>query len=289
MKMSSTVERESILDALLSKDVLSRLGRIGETRAIEYQTAQPFPHIVIDDLLPPDLLEYALREFPTPQQLRWIKYDDTHEIKLAFPVAEKMPASIRDVLYFLNSSQVLQFLEKLTGIDALIPDPYFTGGGLHQIERGGHLGVHADFNKLEQLRLERRLNLLLYLNKDWKEEYGGHLELWDRSMSECVKRVLPIFNRCVIFSTMDHSYHGHPLPLTCPEGRSRKSLATYYYTNGRPEEQESPSHSTLFKPRPGAVIKPLPRYKRVAKRIIRSLLPPIVTDTYYNLRARGKK
>jgi Rps23 Pro-64 3,4-dihydroxylase Tpa1-like proline 4-hydroxylase len=93
--------------------------------------------------------------------------------------------------------------------------------------------VHADFNRHEKLNLDRRLNLLLYLNRDWKEEYGGHLQLWTRDMGRCVVKVLPVFNRCVVFSTTDFSYHGHPDPLTCPPGRTRKSIAMYYYTNGR--------------------------------------------------------
>ena len=157
----------------------------------------------------------------------------------------------RLLLYQLNGSVFLQFLEQLTGIDGLIPDPYFGGGGLHQIERGGYLKVHADFNWHPKLRLDRRLNLLLYLNKDWKEAYGGHLELWSRNMTRCVQRILPIFNRCVIFSTTDTSYHGHPDPLRCPPSITRKSLALYYYTNGRPEQEQSAPHDTLFQERPG--------------------------------------
>jgi Rps23 Pro-64 3,4-dihydroxylase Tpa1-like proline 4-hydroxylase len=139
----------------------------------------------------------------------------------------------------------------LTGIQDLISDPFYRGGGLHNILPGGKLGVHADFNKHQKYDLDRRLNLLLYLNKDWKEEYGGHIELWDKNMQKCVKRVLPIFNRVVIFTTTDHSFHGHPDPLNCPNPMSRKSLALYYYTHGRPEEDESQTHSTLFKLRPG--------------------------------------
>jgi hypothetical protein len=102
------------------------------------------------------------------------------------------------------------------------------------------------------LNLDRRINLLLYMNKDWKEEYGGHLELWDRTMSKRVHRVLPVFNRCVVFSTLDWAFHGHPEPLTCPPGWTRKSVALYYYTNGRPPEEKSADHGTLYKARPNA-------------------------------------
>jgi Rps23 Pro-64 3,4-dihydroxylase Tpa1-like proline 4-hydroxylase len=119
-------------------------------------------------------------------------------------------------------------------------------GGLHQIERGGFLDVHIDFNVHPKLRLDRRLNMLIYLNHDWPEEYGGHLELWSRDMTSCEKRILPLFNRTVIFSTTDGSFHGHPRPLSCPEGRTRKSVSLYYYTSGRPEEERSPAHDTIF-------------------------------------------
>ena len=121
---------------------------------------------------------------------------------------------------------------------------------MHQIQKHGFLKIHADFNWNRFLKLNRRVNLLIYLNKSWKEEYGGHLELWNREMSECVERILPVFNRCVIFNTSDFSYHGHPDPLTCPDGWTRKSLAVYYYTNGRPQEEQSDIHCTIFKRRP---------------------------------------
>ena len=122
----------------------------------------------------------------------------------------------------------------MTGIQSLIPDPSFQGGGLHQIVPGGKLGIHADFNKHSRFGLDRRLNLLLYLNKNWREEYGGHLELWDRDMTHCEAKVAPIFNRVMVFGTTDFTYHGHPDPLRCPEGMTRKSLALYYFSDGRP-------------------------------------------------------
>jgi hypothetical protein len=134
----------------------------------------------------------------------------------------------RDLLREFNSPGCLQFLETLTGIGNLMPDPYFEGGGLHQIEPGGFLKVHADFNWHPRLRLDRRLNLIVYLNQDWREEYNGHLELWDRSMSLAVRKVLPVFNRAVVFSTTSWAYHGHPEKLACPPGQTRKSLALYY-------------------------------------------------------------
>ncbi len=220
----------------------------------EYITAKPFPHIVIDNFLPEVILHEILQEFPKPESGDWQNFKLEKEKKLASKSELQMGEKTRFLLYQLNSGIFLNFLEQLTGIDALIPDPYFVGGGLHQIERGGYLKIHADFNRHNKLRLDRRLNLLLYLNQDWQEEYGGHLQLWDSEMTRCERSVLPIFNRCVIFSTTDFSYHGHPDPLTTPEGVTRKSLALYYYSNGRPAEEildNNKDHSTLFQARPG--------------------------------------
>jgi hypothetical protein len=159
----------------------------------------------------------------------------------------------RHLVAQFNAATVIGFLERLTGIDGLVPDPHLVGGGLHQIERGGRLEVHADFNRHEHLRLDRRLNMILYLNREWREEWGGHLELWDRTMRRCVRKVLPVANRCVVFATSDHSFHGHPDPLTCPPGVTRKSLALYYYSNGRPVDEITDAHNTLFQYRRGEV------------------------------------
>lgn len=276
------------ISALSSEEVIEQLEYIGDTRAEEYRIAEPFPHVVIDDFLPPELLRDVLNAFPKSRQSSWRTYDNDNERKMEFSVAEKLPLVIRDVLYFLNSPVILQFLERLTGIECLIPDPYFIGGGLHQIERSGKLEVHADFNRLERLRLDRRLNLLLYLNEGWKDEYGGHLELWDKHMIGCAKRILPVFNRCVIFNTTDYAFHGHPLPLMCPPNQTRKSLATYYYTNGRPEEEQSESHSTLFQRRPDAPANPQSRGRQVLKNLLRLMLPPVVVEAYRYLRGIGR-
>jgi Rps23 Pro-64 3,4-dihydroxylase Tpa1-like proline 4-hydroxylase len=175
---------------------------------------------------------------------------------------------------------MIEFLAILTGIKGVIPDPYFVGGGLHQIKPGGKLAVHADFNHHEKLNLERRINVLIYLNKDWKEEYGGHFELWNKEMTRAEQKVLPVFNRCAIFSTTSISYHGHPNPLACPPDRTRKSIATYYYSNGRPEEEVRDSHSTLFVRRPGEV-----DVERLSfKKIVNAVSPPILVKAYKKVR-----
>ena len=183
----------------------------------EYFQAEPFPHIIIDNFLPEAVLDRVLQEFLSPETIDWKTFNNSAEKKLASTSELRMGENTRLLLQQLNSSTFISFLEKLTGIDGIIPDPHYIGGGLHQIERGGYLKIHVDFNRHKRLRLDRRLNLLIYLNKDWQEEYGGHFEMWNTNMTKCEKKILPIFNRCVIFNTTDFSLHGHPDPLNCPE------------------------------------------------------------------------
>lgn len=211
-----------------------------------YATARPFPHIVLDGLFPDEVLDGVLADFPLPEEMG-ARFDNPLEKKLGFTYETPVRDKVRDFLWTMSSAPVLQFLEALTGIEGLIPDPYFGGAGPHQILPGGFLKVHVDFNWHPLLKLDRRLNLLVYLNRDWREEYGGHLELWDRDMAHCGQKILPLFNRTVLFSTTDVSYHGHPTPLACPPDRARKSVSFYYYTNGRPDEERSAPHDTIFR------------------------------------------
>ena len=214
-----------------------------------YAAAKPFPHIVIDSLMDDEVLNAVLREFPGPRDTEWRAFNSPTEKKLGFfHDRSRVSKTIRDFLNEMNSWPMLLWLEALTGIAGLIPDPYFGGGGLHQIEPGGFLKVHTDFNVHPKLKLDRRLNMLIYLNHDWKEEYGGHLELWDADRKTCCERILPVFNRTVIFSTTDTSFHGHPHPLASPPGVTRKSVSLYYYTAGRPAEERSAPHDTMFVP-----------------------------------------
>jgi len=254
---------------------LARMDEIAKSQASAYAKADPFPHIVLDDFFDPAVLDPVLDEFPGEGDIEWRRFNDYNEIKLASTVERQLGRATRTLIHQLNSSPFIEFLERVTGIAGLLPDPHLEGGGLHQILPGGKLGVHADFNKSLRLKLDRRLNLLVYLNRDWQEEYGGHLELWDTEMSRAVRRVLPVFNRIVIFSTTDFSHHGHPTPLTCPPDRTRRSLALYYYSNGRPaEEVKSGAHSTLFRMRPGE------REPLSFRLLGEKLLPPVVFDLH---------
>jgi hypothetical protein len=214
----------------------------------QYAGADPFPHIVIDGLFDDAILDRVVAEFPAPGEMKWLSFDSATEKKLGyFHERSSITPFIREFLDALNGFEMLLFLEALTGMEGLIPDPYFGGGGLHQIEPGGFLKVHADFNVHPKLKLDRRANVLIYLNRNWREEWGGDLELWNESMTECRRKVAPLFNRTVIFSTTDTSYHGHPEPLRSPAGVTRKSASLYYYTAGRPEAERSAPHDTIFR------------------------------------------
>ena len=257
---------------------LQRMSEISDADQLAYLNAAPFPHAFFDDFFDPSLLDVVLTEFPKPGAIKWQTFDNEKEIKLASSAESTFGPATRLLLYHLNSITFLEFLSKLTGIENLIPDPCFAGGGLHQSPRGGKLGIHADFNKHGRYGFDRRINVLLYLNKDWKEEYGGSLELWSRDMTKCEAKVLPIFNRMALFSTTSTSYHGLPDPLLCPEGMMRKSLALYYYTNGRPSEEASDSHSTLFRERGENDFRLTLRQK--ARRLANDLVPPIIARQF---------
>jgi hypothetical protein len=267
---------ESTITELALKSFLpiERMKDMRRSAYESYVSAKPFPHVVFDDFLTVDLLDAVLAEFPKPNQIRWQEFDNAREIKLASAKETDFGPVTRLLFYHLNSITFLEFLSDVTGIQHLIPDPSFDGGGLHQIARGGKLGIHADFNKHPKYELDRRLNVILYLNKQWREEYGGHLELWDRSMTKCEAKILPVFNRMVVFGTTDFTYHGHPDPLQCLEGMTRKSLALYYFSNGRPADEISGDHSTIFRDRQDGEFKLT--MKQRLRNLAKDLLPPIV-------------
>ena len=275
--LQTGVPVQSVLEFAFQREELFKLA---DSLRDEYATAEPFPHVVINDFLPPEVLEPILAEFPEPGQTDWQTFDTSREVKLALANTELMGPATRHLLAEFNSGVFVDFLERLTGIEGLIPDPYYAGGGLHQIRTGGYLKVHADFNRHARLNLDRRLNGLLYLNKGWQEDWGGHLQLWNKDMSECVHRVLPVFNRFVVFSTTDDANHGHPDPLTCPADRARRSMALYYYSNGRPSPEASEDHTTLFKHRPGEQWNSKPR------QVIKRWVPPAVSDFVARRRSR---
>jgi Rps23 Pro-64 3,4-dihydroxylase Tpa1-like proline 4-hydroxylase len=253
----------------------------GEELAGTYCFAEPFPHIVIDNFLPEALIEEILSIFPS-EKLPDDKFyeNDYAGLHKRQVLPESCNQRLRSIFHFFNSAPILQFLEGLTTIQSLVGDPYFYGGGFHEIFRGGKLGVHADFRIHSQLHLNRRINMLIYLNKDWQAEYGGNLELWDRDMKAKVDSVAPLFNRCVIFNTDADSYHGHPDPLNTPAEITRKSIALYYYTGSKKVYEDTPAHSTMYVARPedvGAVKRQAIRLR--IENYKKDWLPPVALRT----------
>lgn len=226
--------------------------KIGESLSESYCFAEPFPHMVADHFLPEAVARAALEHFPrqalNSDKVFEMGYAGLHKRQV---LPEECDAAARQMFHFFNSRPMLEFLEGLSSIPGLIPDPYFTGGGFHETARGGKLGIHADFRINEQLHLHRRLNVIIYLNEGWKDDWGGALELWDRDMKAKRLEVAPLFNRCVIFNTDADSFHGHPDPLQCPEGVTRRSIALYYYTASESIYRELPNQSTMYQARPG--------------------------------------
>lgn len=234
----------------------------------QYINNKPFPHIVIKDFLKIDLLKEVLSEFPDLAKKKEVnRFNDENQLKLGSEGSHLLSKKAIFLNAYLQSDLMLKWLNDLTDIkEPLISDPYLRGAGYHELKKGGFLKMHVDFNKHTFLNLHRRLNLLIYLNEDWKEEYGGALKLQDKNMTTITKKILPHFNTAVIFSTTSYSYHGNPDVINCPDYRSRKSLAYYYYSIERSDKDVFDKHSTLFIGN---------KKQSPLKKVIKDFIPPI--------------
>ena len=229
--------------------------RISQAPAGTEYFDEPYKHIVIDNFLDSVLASLCLQNFPSPGDPCWEQANDADiEVKLrtAWKSEFEIPESIVDAVRILNSAPVLQAMGKRLDIPKLVPDPYFTGGGLNVTLPGGLLDVHVDGNYHDATGLNRRINAIVYLNPEWHAEWGGEFGICDRAGEVCVKRVAPLFNRLVVFDSHDFSFHGLPEPLGFPSGTSRKSIILYYRRLAqRPEPQEVVNNprSALWKKR----------------------------------------
>jgi len=223
-----------------------QLARIADQYRESFRTAKPFQHVVLEGLVPDEIMKTVAREFPKPDDIDWTYWGpgrsetrrDHHSDKLGTSDETKFGPLTRHLMGQFISATFLKFLESLTGVTGLVPDPSFNRCGLHSTGPGGKLMVHIDDNRYPIAdRLHQYLNLIVYLNEDWLEEYGGHLELWNRDATKMEKKILPVFNRAVLFNTGRYSWHGHPNPVTCPPDRRRNSLALYYYVLDRPIDE----------------------------------------------------
>lgn len=230
----------------------ARLRQALETRKASYAGAAPFPHTVIDDVLTPAAFKDAVAVFPATDDPFWKGYLHVNETKYCNVHPDTWAPHLQAIARELCAPDFVAFLEQLTGIDGLMSDWTMDGGGLHQTLRGGHLNIHADFTTHhEHPTWARRVNILLYLNEEWRPEWGGDLELWDAEMRGVQDTVTPAGNRMLVFSTGADTFHGHPDGLTCPPGLARRSLALYYFT----EEEHTVRRATNYRARPDDGLK----------------------------------
>jgi Rps23 Pro-64 3,4-dihydroxylase Tpa1-like proline 4-hydroxylase len=207
-----------------------------------YSQEIPFPHCIIDDFLE-DKIANTISDLFSKEKFIGINHFNE---KKKWTDGLNVSPDFVNLFNYLNSTEVISQLETITGITGLIPDKEMQSGGAHSSTKGGYLNIHADFTSHPYNKnWRRRINLLIYFSKDWEEAWGGQLELWDKEMRKCCIKIIPKFNRAVIFNTNETSYHGHPEPTNCPEGIQRKSVAMYYYTLS-----DGPHIATNYKNRP---------------------------------------
>jgi hypothetical protein len=237
--------RKLDLSELVDRDLfdVSHLDRLRDSIV----AAKPFPHLVVDDWFNRDLLALINEEFdlyakPDIEVVR-SKHEETYRSR---PLARLGPASL---LYFgiVNSGWFVSTLSHLTGVRALIPDVGLEGGGLHETRAGGTFGVHRDFDAHLHNGLKQELVFITFLNADWNaNEWGGQLELWDGHANSPVRVIDPTAGRTVLMRHGPNSYHGHPAPLTPPSGLTRRSVASYYYSNPEAEWMRAHRNGTMF-------------------------------------------
>jgi len=246
LRQDYSAERDVQSDSLLHPDLGRAAGELPE----RYRQNAPIPHIRITKFLNPAVALAAAAEFPQPDTRFWIHYKHFNEDKVGLTKKELFPPLLRRLTDELNSPRFVSWLSELTGIYDLMPDPSLHGGGLHQCGRGGFLNLHTDFSThYYHKNWRRRVNLILYLNPDWKSDWGGALEFWDRKSRVGVAKYPPQLNHAVIFNTDSNALHGFPDRLSCPNNVWRNSIAFYYYT---PDQNSRPVVCpTDYQPRPG--------------------------------------
>lgn len=235
----------------------------------QFRAAQPFPFFSIDNFLDPAFAAEIVAAYPSYDQAREMGHEFSavnERLKIQVTDSSRFPPPVKRLSDALASRPFLAALEQITGIQPLLADERLDGGGMHLTGSGGRLDVHVDFNLVQDRKLHRRLNILVYLNPDWQESWGGAIELWDREVRHCAHSFTPVLNRCVVFETSEISFHGVS-PNRCPSGHVRKSFAAYYYTREAPAAWDGQMHSTVFRARPnesirGAILMPAEKVGR---------------------------
>jgi hypothetical protein len=235
-----------------------------------YGNARPFPHVVLDDMFSESSLEPLLSEIAEMAREQWTNVDrDPRERTVRMRSAAEMGAAGEHLLGIVHSAAFLYLLSEITGVGQLLPDPYLQGGGFALMRRGDYFEVHADRNVAYDTGLTRRLAMIIFLNKSWKPEYNGRLELWSPDAKRCEVCIDPLFNKTVLFEVAYPNFHGVPAPLACPSDRMRQSFIVYYHTAGIDSQAAKP-HTTIFAPHYyGAT-------RSTVRSVVREVTPPFL-------------
>lgn len=193
----------------------------------KFLNANPFEHVIIPNFLNSEYANQLEKLFPVNFD-KWHKYWNPIEVKYANDDINNLPEEHKKLFYLLSSDRMTNIISQISDISDLQYDEYLHGAGLHAHPRGGRLNLHLDYEKHPITGKQRRLNIILYMNKDWNDEWHGESELWNNDVSECVVKSKISFNTALIFKTNEISWHGVPEPIMCPENMFRKSIAYYY-------------------------------------------------------------
>ena len=254
--------------------------------ALEFSRADPFRHLVIEDFLEPAFCAQLLKDFPGFEERYALNEHGAVGGKAVRMDVRDISDAYRELDAYIQTPEFLGLISRITGIPDLLYDVDYVGGGTHENVHGQSLDAHIDFNYHPGTRWHRRLNLIVYLNPEWQESWGGSLELQSDPWAETgntIKAIAPLFNRCAIFETNEISWHGFKR-IELPEGqrnRSRKSFAIYLYTRERPAQETAPSHATVYVP------DAMPDEARVGASLTESLHREL-TQRFANLRGQLK-
>jgi Rps23 Pro-64 3,4-dihydroxylase Tpa1-like proline 4-hydroxylase len=270
---------------LLDNDVLQHHRMLAlqanNTARNAFASAKPFPHIVFEGLFSEAILNGILDEYRDMRGPDWLRYDNRNELKRGSRPNSKLGPAAQAYFNAIHSGPFVEFLSHVTGISGLLPDPTLWSGGLHEVPHGGKFALHIDFNRHPVTLLENRLVFITYLNHGWLPSSGGALELWDPNADKPDAVIQPIFGNSILFYQSPTSWHGHPDPVNAPDGGPRRSVAAYYYTNGRSDHMvEAATRTTV-------VLRNLTRTRREKiDAAIRYVTPPMVFDLARRIRGR---
>ena len=244
--------------------------RIEDLRS-SYANSKPFPHVIIDNAFPEDILNGLLAEMAQMHREQWSNIEqDSRERTSRMRSAAEMGVWGDRLLSIVHSAAFLYLLSEITGVDQLLPDPYLQGAGYALMRRGDYFNVHADRNVAYETGLTRRLAMIIFLNKEWSPEYHGALELWSSDGKRCEATIEPLFNKTVIFEVAYPNFHGVPLPLNCPTNRMRHSFITYYHTAAIKGQPSPKPHTSIFAPRFYGT------NRLTLRTVLRDLTPPLL-------------